>query len=133
VSGKAERVFLQNVPKSRALMMHAAAAIHHVTIITDRPASIRTAALHGIDRILQDDRIELELVFRHFRAVDWRAPHYVHIGLKPEDLTSIRECQNFLVPIATDQLRKADILILGLLRMARPEFGWHPNMTCLDV
>lgn len=130
---KTERVLLQNVPKSRALMVHAAAAMHHVTIRTDRPASIRTAALYGIETILEDERLALELLLKHFRTIEWKAAQYVHVGLKAEDVTSIKECQRYLGVLATTPLRKPDVLILGLVRMARPEFGWHPNMTCLDI
>lgn len=133
---KAERALLQNVPKSHALMVHAAAAIHHVTLITDKPASIRTAALFGIERILEDERIFLQLLVRQFVRFDWRSstpPQYVHVGLKAEDLLIVKECQRYLVPVSTRQMRKGEVIILGLMRMARPEFGWHQNMVCLDI
>jgi|JI8StandDraft_2_1071088.scaffolds.fasta_scaffold24434_5 hypothetical protein len=133
VSTKPEKVALQNLPKSRVLMVHAAAAMHHVTIITDKPASIRTAALYGIEKILNDDRLMLDMLVRQFDRFDWRAPQYVHVGLKSEDLLSVKECQRYLGVVRNSPLRKGQVLILGLLRMARPEFGWHANMTCLDI
>ncbi len=129
----ADRVQLQNVPKSRALMIHAAAAIHHVTILQDRPASIRTAALYGMDRVIDDDRLLVELLIRRFEAVSWKAPQYIHVGLKAQDVLAVKECQRFLGLVANRTLSKPEALIVGLVRMARPEFGWPAHMTYLDL
>lgn len=128
-----ERVSLLNVPKTRSLMLHAAAAIHHVTILQDKPASLRTAALHGIDLILDDGRLFNDLLLHHFKAVEWKTSQYMHVGLKTSEVTVIKECQRYIGMLVGEPIARKEAFVLGLLRMARPEFGWHPNMTTLNI
>lgn len=131
--GKSDRVALQNLPRSRALMVHGAAAIHQVTLLIERPASFRTAALFGIERILEDEKLYLDLLLKRYDSVHWKASGYVHIALQADDVIMVKDCQKYLAVVAQRSISKPEALLLGLIRMARPEFGWHINMTALDA
>lgn len=124
---------LLRVPRSRIAVLHAGAAIHHATIIENKPASLRTATLCGLNRIMDDSRLFQDLLIHIYRSHVWSAAETFAVGLKPDELGYVKECQLYLNLACTPNLDRNEVILLGIIRMARQEFGWHPKMTDLSV
>ena len=111
------------MPKSEALLVHAAAAIHTVTLRDGRLASMREAALAGFDQLLDDTRVDLSILLRLHSQYDFSGHERLVIGLKHDEMQTLRAAKKRLQTHSQLPLHHRDAVSLALMRMARPEFS----------
>lgn len=111
------------MPKSEALLVHAAAAIHTVTLRDGRLASMREAALAGFDQLIDDKRVDLIVLLRLHSQFDFSGNERLVIGLKQDEMQSLRAAKKRLQTHSKLPLHHRDAVALALMRMARPEFS----------
>lgn len=111
------------MPKSAALLVHAAAAIHTLTLRDGRLASMREAALAGFDQILDDKRVDLIVLLRLHGQYDFAGTERLVVGLKQDEMQTLRAAKKRLQTHSKVALHHRDAIALALMRMARPEFS----------
>lgn len=109
------------LPKSEALLVHAAAAIHTVTLRDGRLASMREATLAGFDQLIDDKRIDLIILLRLHGLHDFSGTDRLVIGLKQDEMQTLRAAKKRLQTHSKAPLHHRDAVTLALMRMARPE------------
>lgn len=119
-SGKATMVKL---PKSRALLVHAAAAVHAVSLKEGRQVSMREAAIAGFEHIIEDRRIDAAIALKFFTKYDFNGPRIVYVAFKEPEMVNLHECRKRLSALGGEPLDRVDAIIVALIRMGRPEFG----------
>lgn len=113
------------LPKSEALIAHAAAAIHAVSIGEQKLVSIRAAALAGFDMLIQDKRIDAVVVMQIYERYDFTSKEKFHVSFSPEEMKVLHECRRRLEALRQAKLDRVQTITMALLRTGRPEFG-HP-------
>lgn len=111
------------MPKSEALLVHAAAAIHTVTLRDGRLASMREAALAGFDHLIDDKRVDLIILLRLHSQYDYSGKERLVIGFKQDEMQTLRAAKKRLQTHSKAVLHHRDAVALALMRMARPEFS----------
>lgn len=111
------------MPNSTALIAHAAAAIHAVTISQHKPASMRSAAIAGFDQIIDDRRIDVAILLKIFEKYDYKGKGRFYIGFNDSEMRLLRECRLRLEAMWLQKLDRVQTVTLALMRIARPEFG----------
>jgi hypothetical protein len=111
------------MPKSAALLVHAAAAIHTLTLRDGRFSSMREAALAGFDQILDDKRVDLVVLLQLHGQYDFSGSERLVIGLKQDEMQTLRAAKKRLQTHSKSRLHHRDAVALALMRMARPEFS----------
>lgn len=118
------------LPKSEALIAHAAAAIHAVSIIKQKLVPMRGAAVAGFDAIIDERRIETSILLQLHARYDFSSRVKIHVGFSPDEMRLLHECRKRLQPLTDKRLDRVQTIILALMRMARPEF---PQIPQIDV
>ena len=111
------------MPKSAALLVHAAAAIHTLTLRDGRCVSMREATLAGFDQIIDDKRVDLIVLLRLHGQYDFSGTERQVIGLKHDEMQILRAAKKRLQTHSTVPLHHKDAVAMALMRMARPEFS----------
>jgi hypothetical protein len=118
------RATLYKLPKSQALIAHAAAAIHTVTVQNNRLASIREAAVTGFDRIIEDDRLYLAILLKLYARTDFGGEDKIFIAFKNKtEMPLLRECKKRLETLSDEPVDQLQTITIALMRMSRPEFS----------
>jgi len=117
------RSTLIKLTKSKALIVHASAAIHTVTLRDDRLASMRDAALAGFEAILDDQRLQIAILLKVYDKVDFRGHEEMFIAFKHDEMSLLRECKKRLQTICGDPVDHKKAITMALMRMARTEFS----------
>ncbi len=117
------RSTLIKLTKSKALIVHASAAIHTVTLRDERLASMRDAALAGFGYILDDQRLQIAILFKLYDKLDFSGDEEMFIAFKHDEMTILRECKKRLQTISGDPVDYKKAITMALMRVARPEFS----------
>lgn len=116
------------LPQSRALLVHAASAVHAVSLKEGRQVSMREAATAGFEHIIEDRRLNVAIALKFFTKYDFEGPRIVYVAFKEPEMVNLHECRKRLSALAGEPLDRVDAIIVALIRMGRPEFGDNPLM-----
>jgi len=124
------KVTLVKLPKSHALLVHASAAIHAVSINEGRPVSMREAAVCGFERIIEDSRLDIIMTLKFFKKYDFTGPRELYAAFKQAEMESHGECRKRLATFSMEPVDRIETVVMALIRMGRPEFG---HSALMDV
>jgi hypothetical protein len=133
MQGPKDKPTLVKLPKSHALVIHAAAAIHSVSIAEGRPVTMRETAICGFEKLIEDSRMDVIITLKFFQKYDFSGPKELFAAFKPEEMISHQECRKRLAALSMEPIGRADTVILALIRMGRPEFGFSPLMDVREL
>lgn len=111
------------LPRSEALIAHAAAAIHAVSIAEQKLVSMRAAAVAGFDAIIDDKRLTVSILLQIYDRYDFSGREKIHVGFSIEEMKMLHECRKRLEAMKQTKLDRIQTITLALMRMSRPEFG----------
>ena len=111
------------LPRSAALIAHAAAAIHALSISEQKMVSMRGAAVAGFDAIIDDKRLTVSILLRIHEQYDFSGREKIHVGFSIEEMKMLHECRKRLEAMKQTKLDRVQTITLALMRLARPEFG----------
>jgi hypothetical protein len=111
------------LPRSEALIAHAAAAIHAVSIAEQKLVSMRAAAVAGFDAIIDDKRLTVSILLQIYDRYDFSGREKIHVGFSIEEMKMLHECRKRLEAMKQTRLDRIQTITLALMRMSRPEFG----------
>jgi hypothetical protein len=111
------------LPRSEALIAHAAAAIHAVSIAEQKLVSMRAAAVAGFDAIIDDKRLTASILLQIYDRYDFSGREKIHVGFSIEEMKMLHECRKRLEAMKQTKLDRIQTITLALMRMSRPEFG----------
>jgi hypothetical protein len=111
------------LPRSEALIAHAAAAIHAVSIADQKLVSMRAAAVAGFDAIIDDKRLTVSILLQIYDRYDFTGREKIHVGFSIEEMKMLHECRKRLEAMKQTKLDRIQTITLALMRMSRPEFG----------
>lgn len=111
------------LPRSQALIAHAAAAIHAVSIDEQKLVSMRAAAVAGFDAIIDDKRLTVSILLQIYDRYDFSGREKIHVGFSIEEMKMLHECRKRLEAMRQTKLDRIQTITLALMRMSRPEFG----------
>ncbi len=109
--------------RSEALIAHAAAAIHAVSIAEQKLVSMRAAAVAGFDAIIDDKRLTVSILLQIYDRYDFSGREKIHVGFSIEEMKMLHECRKRLEAMKQTKLDRIQTITLALMRMSRPEFG----------
>ena len=111
------------LPRSKALIAHAAAAIHAVSIAEQKLVSMRAAAVAGFDAIIDDKRLTVSILLQIYDRYDFSEREKIHVGFSIEEMKMLHECRKRLEAMKQTKLDRIQTITLALMRLSRPEFG----------
>lgn len=111
------------LPRSEALIAHAAAAIHAVSIDEQKLVSMRAAAVAGFDAIIDDKRLTVSILLQIYDRYDFSGREKIHVGFSIDEMKMLHECRKRLEAMRQTKLDRIQTITLALMRMSRPEFG----------
>lgn len=111
------------LPRSEALIAHAAAAIHAVSVAEQKLVSMRAAAVAGFDAIIDDKRLTVSILLQIYDRYDFSGREKIHVGFSIEEMKMLHECRKRLEAMKQTKLDRIQTITLALMRMSRPEFG----------
>ena len=111
------------LPRSEALIAHAAAAIHAVSIAEQKLVSMRAAAVAGFDAIIDDKRLTVSILLQIYDRYDFSGREKIHVGFSIDEMKMLHECRKRLEAMKQTKLDRIQTITLALMRMSRPEFG----------
>lgn len=111
------------LPRSQALIAHAAAAIHAVSVDEQKLVSMRAAAVAGFDAIIDDKRLTASILLQIYDRYDFSGREKIHVGFSIEEMKMLHECRKRLEAMKQTKLDRIQTITLALMRMSRPEFG----------
>jgi hypothetical protein len=121
------------LPRSEALIAHAAAAIHAVSIAEQKLVSMRAAAVAGFDAIIDDKRLTVSILLQIYDRYHFSGREKIHVGFSIDEMKMLHECRKRLEAMRQTKLDRIQTITLALMRMSRPEFGQNAAVDVRNV
>ena len=130
---KADKITLMKLHKSHALIVHAAAAVHSVSLKEGRLVSLRETAVAGFEQLIDDNRLDVTMALKLLKKYDFSGPRDIYLAFKPSEMVLHAECHKRLGTLSIEPINRVEAVVIAIIRMGRPELGMSPLMDVREL